>query len=404
VRRPRSGAGGPAGIAASSLQPALAALRALRPRPTADCAYAWLAGGCGGAAHRTSLARYDVLWVGVLACRVPPSGSMMASPSSSVGVVPQRTGDPAQARQLFCEDGAVILTGAGTSFFDAAAVPEMVFGPGGVRSYLPPIKICFGNGAVDGAALRRDGGAHTDGYAYGDCANDGIVLLCERPCGDGGGENFLIDPAQALRVAGGEHEALGAALRRCVINQTSTCRCTECVPDGEPLVSQSPVWRSVATAAAGPFGGRDRDFFRLFRDQRPVGFGGSGGGGAAGAMIREYHELMQASASSAPRFTTRRGDALLIDNWRLLHGRDSYSDPRRSLWRVWFWTADNHRSSIDAAPPGSGSAVMPPLPPNDWRLSHLDGDAEATASRHLAGYDPLAIATAIPSPPEQQRL
>ena len=47
-------------------------------------------------------------------------------------------------------------------------------------------------------------------------------------------------------------------------------------------------------------------------------------------------------------------------------------------------------SSIDAASPGSGSAVMPPLPPNDWRLSHLDGDAEATASRYKAGYDPLA--------------
>ena len=45
------------------------------------------------------------------------------------------------------------------------------------------------------AAVRRDGGAHTDGYAYGDSTNDAFVLLCERPCSGGGGANFLVDAA-----------------------------------------------------------------------------------------------------------------------------------------------------------------------------------------------------------------
>jgi hypothetical protein len=29
---------------------------------------------------------------------------------------------------------------------------------------------------------------------------------------------------------------------------------------------------------------------------------------------------------------------VLVDNFRLLHGRDPYQDLRRKLWRLWLWT------------------------------------------------------------------
>ena len=40
----------------------------------------------------------------------------------------------------------------------------------------------------------------------------------------------------------------------------------------------------------------------------------------------------------APRFQLKPGEALLIDNFRMLHGRDPYHDLRRKFWRLWHWT------------------------------------------------------------------
>jgi hypothetical protein len=94
----------------------------------------------------------------------PPSGPTAGAVGGGCAIVPERTADPARAAELFARDGAVIWTGsAGTGFDDAAAVPAAVFGAAGIRSFLPPIKICYGNGAVEEADVRRDGGPHTDG-------------------------------------------------------------------------------------------------------------------------------------------------------------------------------------------------------------------------------------------------
>ena len=97
------------------------------------------------------------------------SGEHGATPAARIAtcaVVPERTDDARRARELFARDGAVIWTGStGIGFDDAAAIPSDIFGT--VRSCLPPIKICYGNGAVEEADVQRNGGAHTDGYAYG---------------------------------------------------------------------------------------------------------------------------------------------------------------------------------------------------------------------------------------------
>ena len=83
--------------------------------------------------RRQGVRRQDV-WDGGDGPFAPP-------PAALHGVVPRRTADPAEARRLFAEHGAVILTGRGAEFDDAAAIPQLVFGEAGVRSYLPPIKI-----------------------------------------------------------------------------------------------------------------------------------------------------------------------------------------------------------------------------------------------------------------------
>lgn len=237
-----------------------------------------------------------------------------------------------------------------------------------------------------------------------DSVNDAFVLLCERPCSGGGGANFLVDAAATVAAleARPEFTWLVCELRCRIINQTSTCTCTECVPDGQPLESLSPIYQTIATPADGLFAPRpERPFFRLFGDQRSLGEELEASGptrpgapvhpdadesidpAADRAMIDAFHVAMQAQGKAAPRFHLQQGEALVVDNWRLLHGRDRYFDKRRSLWRVWFWTEES-----------AGVA----LPSNDWRLTHLDEEGMALKARRESGYNPKAIAQAIKTP------
>lgn len=84
------------------------------------------------------------------------------------------------------------------------------------------------------------------------------MLLCERPCSGGGGANFLVDAAAAAAAleAAPDSSWLVDELRCRVINQTSTCTCTECVPDGQPLESLSPIYQTIAAPADGLFAQR----------------------------------------------------------------------------------------------------------------------------------------------------
>ena len=57
-------------------------------------------------------------------------------------------------------------------------------------------------------------------------------------------------------------------------------------------------------------------------------------------MLRAVDAAIQAEARDAARFLLRRGEALLVDNYRILHGREGYASSRaeRRTWRVWCWT------------------------------------------------------------------
>jgi gamma-butyrobetaine dioxygenase len=58
-------------------------------------------------------------------------------------------------------------------------------------------------------------------------------------------------------------------------------------------------------------------------------------------MLARWHKVVEESAASAPRFDLRRGEVLLIDNYRVYHGRDAYTG-ERIVHRCWFWTEAAH--------------------------------------------------------------
>jgi hypothetical protein len=56
------------------------------------------------------------------------------------------------------------------------------------------------------------------------------------------------------------------------------------------------------------------------------------------AMVDAFAERVRAAQCVAPRFRLAAGEALLIDNLRVTHGREGFRDLNRLLWRVWCWT------------------------------------------------------------------
>ena len=57
-------------------------------------------------------------------------------------------------------------------------------------------------------------------------------------------------------------------------------------------------------------------------------------------MIDLWIGAIDEAAEEAPRFKLEPGEVLVVDNYRMFHGRDPYIDAGRMLWRVWVWTRD----------------------------------------------------------------
>ena len=71
-------------------------------------------------------------------------------------------------------------------------------------------------------------------------------------------------------------------------------------------------------------------------------------------------------ASSGAVLQLGSGEAVVIDNYRLLHAREGFSgDGERRLWRVWTWTMGS-----DGRPNGDAGAVSSPL---DIHLEQTQG-------------------------------
>jgi gamma-butyrobetaine dioxygenase len=251
--------------------------------------------------------------------------------SNDTGLLPLRVASSGAAYAAVRRDGAVILTGCGHERSDARAIAERILAA--LDPVVPdpaPIKEGGGNadrsyaglpGAEPGLLVPFQTG-HTDGFAYGDRYPDFIFLLCVRPA-LAGGESFVVDTYRLLdglaASASEEDRAFHQFLTTTPVEQT------------EPgfQTSLAPV---VGANAAG------RRMSRWTPVQRPDGALTESERTRHAGWLARWRDMAYEASLAAPRFVLRPGEAICLDNYRMLHGRTGFDDTERTLWRIWAWT------------------------------------------------------------------
>tara|TARA_Y100000588_G_scaffold108196_1_gene118567 strand:- start:2538 stop:3332 length:795 start_codon:yes stop_codon:yes gene_type:complete len=240
----------------------------------------------------------------------------------NLGVVPDRTADPRKALQLLRREGAVILTDIESGEEASRQVGFDVFGD--LVLEIPPAARVLAGGEKDrmpeGLTFETRSHAHTDGFSYGDGYPDHFVLKCERHS-EVGGESFLIDGYALLDALTKDPDTqwVGEGLRTIEVDQTEPGKRT----------SISPVVQS------GPTG---RTMVRRLPDQQPNAE--SEDPERDRQMLDIWEAAINAAEELVPRFKLFEGEAVIIDNYRLFHGREGYKDLNRMMWRVWIWTKE----------------------------------------------------------------
>jgi alpha-ketoglutarate-dependent taurine dioxygenase len=232
-------------------------------------------------------------------------------------VIPKRTSDPQEARLLVERDGCALLSGWGTTESDARQLPSAVFGEDFVFSPSPAAV-----GGVDQATALAGSKfdqthplfAHIDGTAMGARRPDYFFLLC-AVASDDGGESFLVD-AGALAESSAA-DPLGSKLSSLVIEQTESPD----QPYQAPIVWRAPNGRLVT-----------------YRSRSMRAIEGAPDELEQQELIDWWRSTIDRASAATPRFKLAPGDALCIDNLRMMHGREPYADPNRLLYRVWVWT------------------------------------------------------------------
>lgn len=172
---------------------------------------------------------------------------------------------------------------------------------------------------------------HTDGHAYGDHYPDVFLLCCEQPAAQGG-SNYVVDGYALIeRLQADEDYAwVAQALAEIPVDQSSRVTCVS------PVVQRTAAGRLMLRARLN---GPPRGAVRMV--QRPVADAPPAERARAEAMLREYHARIAAASADAPRFVLRSGDVLVVDNYRMFHGRDPFADEEgseRRMWRLWCWS------------------------------------------------------------------
>jgi len=245
----------------------------------------------------------------------------LISLSAVAGVVPPHTDDPASVAALLDRVGAVVLMGAGTDESAAAGIARRTLGDRLVAA-ARPIAVTDGGGRdrrLTEDAARRMLPLHTDGFAYGASAPDVFFLVCTTPSA-GDGMSFLVDQLallDALAACDAPGPELVDFVRHHVVDQTEPGAHPALGPIALPLPNgRAAVRRSIAVRPADD----DPDPARTAR------------------LLTLWQGLLDAVAALVPRFRLEAGDAIVIDNTRVAHGRDAYTADDRLLWRCWAWT------------------------------------------------------------------
>lgn len=243
--------------------------------------------------------------------------------STGIPGIPSRTTDPIEARALVEANGCVILEGIGLDATDAVDVAHRVFGADVLRA--PDPSEVRAGGDRDRRLPNIDHTTpllpHTDGFAYGERYPDHFLLLCGRSS-PVGGESFLVDGYAVV-------DQLIASGRRELVERLESTPVDQTEPDMQrsitPIIGRAPSGRRM---------------LRLFPFQRPAAE--STEAEADAAMIAAWRAAILDAGEAAPRFKLQAGEAVIIDNYRMMHAREAYTDLDRLMWRVWVWTTGAH--------------------------------------------------------------
>eukprot|EP01052_Picozoa_sp_SAG31_P039159 SAG31_NODE_5372_length_2580_cov_2.297864_2_plen_326_part_00 len=231
----------------------------------------------------------------------------------------------------------------------AASVAPLVFGDSLAFAKEPTMK-----DEPNGAPLRSQ--PHQDGgQAYGNALNDYLMLMGAEPAADGRGESYLLDAAAILSSL---PERLQRALREVHMEQGFDAHgfpygrhvptaqglrhsdSETAVNNSRPTLWRGPLWRPKSAQNGGrpffrcPTGGGTRVHQHI--DYPVAGLPTAERELGLEAALAFRHALLHAD-NAAPRFLLLPGQALFIDNYRMLHGRERFSGGRK-IWRVWLWS------------------------------------------------------------------
>jgi alpha-ketoglutarate-dependent taurine dioxygenase len=255
----------------------------------------------------------------------PTAPLPIAIDPSRVSFVPERFADPAAAHAAMARDGAAILTGRSTGRDDAVTLAHDVLAHR-VLAVPEPVAVREKGGkdrTRPGLGYENLQPAHTDGYAYGDHYPDVIFLLCAAQSAVGG-ESFLVDGYRLIEeLASGDDLAkeLHELLTSVPIDQTE--------PGFRPSVSTA-----IQATPAG------RTMFRRTLDQRADPSVNADEAARQNRLITTWHQLIEGLSPLVAPCKLAPGEALCIDNYRMLHGRYPFSYENRFMWRIWAWTSD----------------------------------------------------------------
>lgn len=236
------------------------------------------------------------------------------------GIVPKRTSDLAEARTALRDKGAVIFQAIGGTEVEAREFAHLFFEP--AAKAIPQGARVFEGGEHDITRVKATNTlrtpCHTDGFAYGDLYPDFLLLSCVT-ASPSGGESILVDGYSIHRALAANPETAWAAKRM-----------TTAAIDQTERGMQTAVSTIVMNNGSG------RKMIRKTIEQRPVPQ--SEDFDLDRQMIKIWHDAIEQASLTAPTCKLASGEVLLLDNYRMLHGRMPYEDLNRMLWRVWVWT------------------------------------------------------------------
>jgi hypothetical protein len=275
---------------------------------------------------------------------------------SLASIVPRRVGSPAEARAEVAARGAAILSGLGDE--EAAFAAGRAFLGGDLRRFGLQFEATKDKQEAEAAqvagqpadergrkrrftATQERMVAHNDGFGFGDYGPDFLFLWCGRPDANGEGASFLVDGLKLLRDMGEDPEYADVATFawKTDIDQSEP---------NFPLAAHAPIARRL---------GSGRAQVRHHPFQAPAPGQAPDLEAAHAAMIGRWSQAVTQARDSGPMFHAQAGEMICVDNYRVTHGRDGYSDPDRVMLSIWGWS-----SRAVAVPEGPLDIVRPVIP------------------------------------------